>query len=617
MLGVKNANKKNVSDENTNYLYEYFINEDKFNELLKDDYEEENERMNKNKQNIFNKPKSERNPRSLSKKITSESSEPTELPSSSGRSDVEFDDEDSENMSSVENSIKSPYKSKIEAVPGFNPMFNKIQAQNFGQNFGNNNNQNYEQNIPNNVSAPQMPLLGDQLVGDIDKYIETPEEKRARGREVYSKLQDLVDKYNVKLTREFTIDDDPDIMEAEYDMHKERRNKTNQVKMYKQILLTIISGTEFLNEKYNPFEVKLKDWSKQIATDMDDYTEVLEEIYEKYRDRGGKMPPEFRLLFMIILSGVTFHLSQSLFGPGGLKDAISNNPNVINKLLGGLMKGGGLGGMLGGGGESAETKEFPDNNKKILESIKKYNNNNNNTTTEIKSETNIGTTTDKSDAISKMAANQALNAEREKRLLAEQKAAFEAQLRKQQEMYTTQLEQMRNQQINSLENTKNQLSLTQPKNNNNYNYSPKFNNNNNSSPNQVLSDVNQAPRYMSNPLFQQQPTNSYQRIISSEQNNMFASEIKKNSEKSPKKFNNKNNDLDEIIDSLETSEMDIDEIIVSSKKSTKPKKNNSLSKPINSTRKPNNSVTRSVSKRRSDGSDTLSTSKKNNNVIKL
>ncbi|AQN68262.1 hypothetical protein [Saudi moumouvirus] len=611
MLGAKSGNKKNVSDENTNYLYEYFINEDKFNELLKDEYEEENDRKNKSKQTFFNNPRSEKNPRSLNKKVASESSEPTELPSSSGRSDVEFDDEDSENMSSVENSIKSPYKNKIEAIPGPNPGFGQMSGPSFGQNI----NQNYEQNIPNNFSQPQMPLLGDQLVGDIDKYIETPEEKRARAREAYSKLQDLVEKYGVKLTREFTIDDDPDTMEAEYDMHKERRNKTNQVKMYKQILLTIISGTEFLNEKYNPFEIKLKDWSKQVATDMDDYTEVLEEIYEKYRDRGGKMPPEFRLLFMIILSGVTFHLSQSLFGPGGLKDAISNNPNVINKLLGGLMKGGGLGGMLGNNNsEPNEAKEFPNNNKKILESIKKYNNNNN--STEIKSETNIGTTTDRSETISKItAANQALSAEREKRLLAEQKAAFEAQLRKQQEMYTAQLEQMRNQQINSLENTKNQLSLTQPKNNNNNNnYSPKFEN---SSPNQILSDINKAPRYMSNPIFQQ-PMNNYQHPISSEQNNMFASEIKKNSDRSPKIVNNNNNNgLDEIIDSLETSEMDIDEIIVSSKKNTKPKKNNSLSKPINSVRKPNNSATRSVSKRRSDGSDTLSTSKKNNNVIKL
>ncbi|AGF85387.1 hypothetical protein QJ854_gp395 [Moumouvirus goulette] len=612
MLGGKSGNKKNVSDENTNYLYEYFINEDKFNELLRDDYEEENERMNKNKQPIFNKPQSERNSRSLSKKVASESSEPTELPSSSGKSDVEFDDEDSENMSSVENSIRSPYKNKIEAFPGFNPTF--------GQNINNNFNQNYEQNIPNknnstnnipiNVPQPQMPLLGDQLVGNVDKYIETPEERRARAREVYSKLQDLVEKYNVKLTRDFTIDDDPDIMEAEYDMHKERRNKTNQVKMYKQILLTIISGTEFLNDKYNPFEIKLKDWSKQVATDMDDYTEVLEEIYEKYRDRGGKMPPEFRLFFMIILSGVTFHLSQSLFGPGGLKDAISNNPNVINKLLGGLMKGGGLGGMLGNNNsEPIEAKEFPNNNKKILESIKKYNNN----STEIKSETNIGTTTDKSETLSKItAANQALTAEREKRLLAEQKAAFEAQLRKQQEMYTTQLEQMRNQQINSLENTKNQLSLTQPK--NNTIFSPKFEN---SSPNQVLSDINKPPRYTTNPIFQQQSINNYQRPTSSEQNNMFASEIKKNSDRSPKILNN-NNGLDEIIDSLETSEMDIDEIIVSSKKNNKSsKKNNSTSKPINSVRKQNNSATRSISKRKSDGSDTLSTSKKNSNVIKL
>ncbi len=73
---------------------------------------------------------------------------------------------------------------------------------------------------------------------------------------------------------------------------------------------------------------------------MDDYTEVLEELYEKYKDRGGKMAPEIRLLFMIIMSGVTFHLIQTLFGSAGLGNTLQNNPNMLNKLLGSLMNGG-------------------------------------------------------------------------------------------------------------------------------------------------------------------------------------------------------------------------------------------------------------------------------------
>ncbi len=72
-------------------------------------------------------------------------------------------------------------------------------------------------------------MLGDKLVNNIEKYNETPEERRARSRENYMKLQDLVERYNVKLTRYFSIDDDPDEMEAEYQLHKDRRHKNNQV----------------------------------------------------------------------------------------------------------------------------------------------------------------------------------------------------------------------------------------------------------------------------------------------------------------------------------------------------------------------------------------------------
>ncbi|AEQ33195.1 hypothetical protein [Acanthamoeba polyphaga mimivirus] len=612
--------KGNDIQEDTNYLYEYFFNEDKFNDALEKDFDEELEKNTKNKNiNLDSRIQTDKNPKSIgkrnksaSKKVElSVSSDPTELPSISSQSDdVEFDEEDSENsISSVENSTKSPYKSKINSIPMYNPA-------SIPQNYAN------RENYVNRENMQQMPLLGDQLVDDVDRYIETPEEKRARAREIYSKLQDLVERHSVKLTRNFSIDDDPDVMEAEYNMHKERRNKTNQVKMYKQVLFTIISGTEFLNEKYNPFDVKLKDWSKQVATDMDDYTEVLEEIYEKYRDKGGKMSPEIRLLFMIIMSGVTFHLSQSLFGPGGLNDAISNNPNIIGKLLGGLMKGG-AGGLLGGKDDSEplEAKEIPNSNKKILESIKKYNNNNN--STEIKSESNMTTTENHTETVNKItAANQALAAEREKRLLAEQKLAFEAQSRKQNEMYAAQLEQMRNQldqirnqQINSLENV---ISQTKP-----------YATNDTA---KIISEPKSKYGFTNDSNLDQPITNNY--IVQPSNNNydndgynMFDSEIdsqnksksrtKNNSQKntSIKKPNKKSFDesnLHDIIDSLESTDVDIDEIIFSSKQKNNRSitKKNSVSKPITTSRKPNNSATKSASKRKSDTSDTLSTSRK-------
>lgn len=168
---------------------------------------------------------------------------------------------------------------------------------------------------------------------------ETPEERRIRGREIYAKLHDLAEKHGIVLSRTYHIDDNPDEMEEEYKMHNDRAIKKAQVNWYKRILLTIISGVEFLNTSYDPFKLKLKNWSKQVATDMDDFTEILEELYEKYKDKGGKLAPEIRLVIAILLSAITYHISQTLFGMDGLGAVVKNNPNVFGKLIGGFMKG--------------------------------------------------------------------------------------------------------------------------------------------------------------------------------------------------------------------------------------------------------------------------------------
>ena len=96
----------------------------------------------------------------------------------------------------------------------------------------------------------------EQLIGNMQKYTETTEERKTRAQDAYYNLHDIAQRHNVKLTRSFNIDDDPEEMEEEYKMHKQRMNKTNQVKLYEQILLIIVCGAKFINEKYNLFEFK-------------------------------------------------------------------------------------------------------------------------------------------------------------------------------------------------------------------------------------------------------------------------------------------------------------------------------------------------------------------------
>lgn len=581
-----NYGRKNlITDKNTDYLFDYFMNEDKFNEQLKGQWDEElAKRLENHELKLDSRIITEKQPNQPVQADFS-TDEPKELPTVSPYSDernepnVDFNEESENEYVNQNASIRSPYASKINAVPPPRNQMHQIPEN------------------PRKEIISERPLLGEKLVEDVQKYVETPEERRARAREEYSKLQDLVQKYDVTLTRSFSINDDPDEMRAEYDMHKEKRNKNNQVKFYKQILLNIVCGAEFLNERYNPFEFKLKDWSKQIASDMDDYTEVLEEIYEKYKDRGGKMAPEIRLLFMIIFSGITFHLSQTLFGAGGLGDTIQNNPNILNKLLGGLMKGGVT---PPNDAEPTEAKEAPPATANLLAALRNHKQNKNSEVkTEASTNANTDGTTEVSSHVSKL---DAINKDREMKLLEDQRLFFENQLRQRDEMYRAQLEELKNRSNNvepmNIKNTQQQISERE--------YSPK---------NQVLSDISKKPRFHENPLIKGDNLNMA--------DNIFDSEIKESPNVKSKlaKSTTKNKiNFDELLDSLGgTTDMDIDDVIETSSKKRNAKIN-TTSKPVSSIRKPNNSVTRSVTrsvnKKKINSSET-SASKQRGNVIKL
>lgn len=491
------SNKKNqklITDKDTDYLFDYFMNEDKFNEQMRGEWDEEMEKKLENHKNL-----------NLDSKIITEkksSITEKELPSS-----VEFDSE----STFLSDSFKSPYAHKISPI-----LKNKTEKKTDKKTERKTDRKTEKKTerktekktekkteIKGGNNISERKLLGEKLINNVNKYAATKEEERARSREMYSRLQDMVEKYNVKLTKEFTIDDNADEMEAEYKMHRERRDKKNQVKFYKQVLLNIVCGAEFVNDKYNPFEFKLKDWSKQMASDMDDYTEVLEEIYEKYKDKGGKMAPEIKLIFMIIMSGVTFHLSNTLFGSNGLDATINNNPNMIGKLLGGLMN-------------NKNEEKVSNNNDAILEAIRKHNQNK---TDKKENESNPQN--------EKILAEQ-LAIEKEKRLLAEQKSLFEEQVRKQNDLFNLQMqktEQKQTEQKQKQKQTENQI-LSPPK---------------------ILSDE----------------INIFNTEIPQSKSKSLKSLSKPLSQSKPKSKKNKN--LDDIIETLEeSSTIDIDDIIESS-----------------------------------------------------
>jgi hypothetical protein len=161
----------------------------------------------------------------------------------------------------------------------------------------------------------------------------SPQEVRMKKIELLRKLSELKTK-GYDLSKNYDFNSSVEEMEYEFELLKSFANKRNGSKLYKNILLNTVSAVEFLNDKYDPFDFQLTGWSEHMSVEVDSYDEVIEEIYEKYKGTGKKMPPEIKLLMLIVASASAFHFSKSTFkNLPGVDKVLQNNPDLISKMM--------------------------------------------------------------------------------------------------------------------------------------------------------------------------------------------------------------------------------------------------------------------------------------------
>ena len=97
--------------------------------------------------------------------------------------------------------------------------------------------------------------------------------------------------------------------------------------------MACINGIEFLNGKFDPFDIKLDGWGEQVNENINDYDEIFSELYEKYKSKA-KMAPELKLLFQLGGSAMIVHMTNSLFKTSmpGMDDILRDNPDLMKSF---------------------------------------------------------------------------------------------------------------------------------------------------------------------------------------------------------------------------------------------------------------------------------------------
>jgi hypothetical protein len=150
-------------------------------------------------------------------------------------------------------------------------------------------------------------------------------------------------------------------MEYEYQLLKSFVEKKNGIKLYRGFLLNCISGIEYFNDKHDPFAFDLNGWSDHMSLEVDNFDDVLGEIYELYKGTGKNMHPLAKLFMLIVLSGSSFHFTKSQLKnsqPNSLGTMGAGMSTMPTKFASNLMS-------------SNESKKFMTPQEQHIENLKK------------------------------------------------------------------------------------------------------------------------------------------------------------------------------------------------------------------------------------------------------
>jgi hypothetical protein len=147
-------------------------------------------------------------------------------------------------------------------------------------------------------------------------------------------LLERLSKKGFKTHKKYTMVDKLDEIMSERKRLEDDRGCEESVKWQRKILMMASTGIEYLNKSYDPFDIKLDGWSESIYENINDYDEVFEELYHKYKNKV-KVAPEIKLIGMVAGSALMFHFSKTLFSKAsdqvpGFEDVMRDNPEIKN-----------------------------------------------------------------------------------------------------------------------------------------------------------------------------------------------------------------------------------------------------------------------------------------------
>lgn len=159
----------------------------------------------------------------------------------------------------------------------------------------------------------------------------SPEQEITEKASYLTKLQRLSGKgiQGQRLTMGNSLDE----IKAEFEKLVDSRNLETSLKFQRNAMMTFVTGLEFVNNRFNPVEVKLDGWSESVHENIEDFDEIFEELFDKYKS-AAKTSPEIRLGLTLMGSAAMYHITNTYMKSRmpGIDDILRNNPEMARQF---------------------------------------------------------------------------------------------------------------------------------------------------------------------------------------------------------------------------------------------------------------------------------------------
>lgn len=175
-----------------------------------------------------------------------------------------------------------------------------------------------------------IPIHADANMDNVNKM---SREDMIKEKFDYLKKLEALEKRGVELSKKYTMESSLLEMQGEYETIISNKERDNSVKFQGKMLMACITGLEFLNNRFDPFDLKLDGWSEQVNENIDDYDDIFQELHEKYKSKA-KMAPELKLLFQLGGSAIMLHMTNTMFKSAmpGMDDIMRQNPELMQQF---------------------------------------------------------------------------------------------------------------------------------------------------------------------------------------------------------------------------------------------------------------------------------------------